>query len=123
MCCVVSSGDGILLAQRAVEPCRGEWAFPGGFVELGETTEEALAREMREETGLTVAGLRLLGVSTQQSRFYGAVTVLGYTVDEFHGELQANSDVMALSFFPNNALPPLPFQAHRDMLALFHQQR
>jgi ADP-ribose pyrophosphatase YjhB (NUDIX family) len=119
VCCFVSRGDAILLARRAVEPCLGEWSLPGGFVELGETTEEAAVREMQEETGLHVAGLRLVGVSTQQSRFYGAVTVLGYAVKEWSGELQAHSDVMDLRFFAKRDRPPLPFRAHTELLALF----
>jgi ADP-ribose pyrophosphatase YjhB (NUDIX family) len=119
VCCVVARDDGILLAQRAVEPCFGEWALPGGFVELGETTEEAAVREMFEETSLRVSGLRLLGVSTQQSRFYGAVTVLGYAVGAWSGELKAGSDVMDLRFFPRPQRPALPFRAHTELLALF----
>jgi 8-oxo-dGTP diphosphatase len=44
----------VLLAKRAHEPLKGEWSLPGGRVELGETLEAAVARELQEETGLTV---------------------------------------------------------------------
>ncbi len=44
----------VLLVRRAHEPLKGEWSLPGGAVELGETLEEALVRELLEETGLTV---------------------------------------------------------------------
>ena len=119
VCCFITQGERLLLAQRAVEPCRGEWSLPGGFVEVGETTEEALVREMREETSLEVGDLRLIGVSTQQSSLYGAVTVLGYVVGKWVGTLQANSDALDLRFFSKTERPALPFQAHRDLLAIF----
>jgi 8-oxo-dGTP diphosphatase len=51
---VIRDGDHVLLIQRGQEPLKGEWSLPGGVVELGETLETALAREVREETSLDV---------------------------------------------------------------------
>jgi 8-oxo-dGTP diphosphatase len=51
---VIDREGHVLLAKRAHEPLKGEWSLPGGAVELGETLEAAVARELREETGLTV---------------------------------------------------------------------
>jgi len=122
VCCLLGRHDEVLLVQRAVEPCLGEWSLPGGFVEIDETTEEAAVREMYEETGLSVKGLRLIGVSTQQSRHYGAVMVLGYTVEEWSGDLRAGSDALDLRFFPRNKRPILPFPAHVELLGMYDAQ-
>src|SRR5436305_512602 len=51
---VVIHGGEVLLIRRGKEPLKGRWLIPGGTVELGETLEEAVVREVREETGLEV---------------------------------------------------------------------
>ena len=51
---VVLDGDRVLLVKRARAPLKGEWNLPGGAVELGETLESALVREVLEETGLDI---------------------------------------------------------------------
>jgi mutator protein MutT len=51
---VVLDGDRVLLIKRGHEPLKGQWSLPGGSVEIGETLETAIAREVSEETGLTV---------------------------------------------------------------------
>jgi ADP-ribose pyrophosphatase YjhB (NUDIX family) len=60
---VLATGEGgrVLFIRRAKEPAQGLLAFPGGFVDFGETAEEAAAREAHEETGIRVEGLRFLG--------------------------------------------------------------
>ena len=51
---VILDGDRVLLVKRGQEPLKGEWSLPGGVVELGETLEAALTREVREETSLDI---------------------------------------------------------------------
>jgi len=64
--CILFREDRLLWIKRATEPYSGRWAFPGGFVERGETVEEATCRELYEETGLTLRPelLILNGVSS-----------------------------------------------------------
>jgi 8-oxo-dGTP diphosphatase len=62
------SGGRVLLVRRKRPPFRGSWAFPGGFVEAGETVEDAVARELFEETGLKARAFRMLGVYSRPGR-------------------------------------------------------
>ncbi len=59
---VVFNADCVLLVRRAKAPLAGEWSLPGGAVELGETLEEAIVREVAEETGLRVVPLQVVKV-------------------------------------------------------------
>ena len=119
--CFVSRGEKLLLTRRGVAPCKGEWALPGGFVEVGETSEEAALRELLEETGLRGKGVRLIGASTQPSPLSGAVTLLGYIIEDWHGAPRADSDVAEVRFFAKEERPPLAFLAHRELLAIFDE--
>ena len=56
----------LLLVERKKEPYKGRWAVPGGFIEMDEELEDAVARELKEETGLT-------GVRLEQVRAFGTV--------------------------------------------------
>jgi 8-oxo-dGTP diphosphatase len=67
--CVVFDPRGrVLLIRRGNEPFKGCYALPGGFVDVGETVEEACRRELREETGLSVGDLLLVGVYSDPDR-------------------------------------------------------
>ncbi len=66
--CVMFHNSTVVLIRRAYEPFKGWYALPGGFVEAGETVEEACRRETREETGLIVKDLRLIGVYSDPAR-------------------------------------------------------
>ena len=67
--CVVFDPQGrVLLIRRGREPFKGCYALPGGFVDVGETIDEGCRRELREETGLTVGDLLLVGVYSDPSR-------------------------------------------------------
>jgi 8-oxo-dGTP diphosphatase len=67
--CVIFNPEArVLLIRRGHQPFRGAYALPGGFVDVGETTDSACRREVEEETGLEVHDLRLVGVYSDPSR-------------------------------------------------------
>lgn len=65
---VVPSEGGVVLIRRGTDPYEGMWALPGGFVEVGETVEDAAVREAKEETNLDVELERLVGVYSEPDR-------------------------------------------------------
>ena len=67
-CVVVDGKERVLLVRRGHPPFKGKHALPGGFVEIGETVEEACRRELMEETGVKAGRLRLLGVYSDPKR-------------------------------------------------------
>jgi len=97
---VVPSQEGhILLIRRASDPYEGQWALPGGFVEVGETLEEAAVREAGEETGLTVDIVRLVGVYSDPDRDpRGHNVSCAYLARAQEGEPEAASDAAEASF-------------------------
>jgi 8-oxo-dGTP diphosphatase len=79
----------LLLVQRGNEPGRGQWALPGGRVEQGETDQQALVREMQEETGLSVVPGRLVGRVTR-----GNYAIADYWCTVTAGVLRAGDDAL-----------------------------
>jgi ADP-ribose pyrophosphatase YjhB (NUDIX family) len=116
-CVVLINGEGrILLTKRNVEPRKGFWCLPGGFIELGESPEEAAVRELREETGLTGRIRMLLGVATDPHPDYHTVLITAFLVKTFSGQLLAGDDVSEADFFPADCLPEIAFKSHRHFI-------
>lgn len=67
-CVLFDAQDRVLLIRRGNAPFKGNYAIPGGFVDVGESVETACRRELKEETGLTVGKLRLVGVYSEPDR-------------------------------------------------------
>ena len=100
---VVIRDGHVLLVQRAQEPLSGKWTLPGGAVELGETLEEAVVRELREETGLEVRVLELIEAFERMARddndrLRYHYVLLDYLCVPVSGELLAGSDVAAAAW-------------------------
>ncbi len=106
----------ILLVKRNVEPEKGKWALPSGFIEAEETTEDATTRELKEETNLKGKTKKLIGVYIEHPEIYKSVLVIGYEVEFISGSLLAGSDCSGARFFSLNELPPIPFSSHRKII-------
>lgn len=113
---VIKDGK-ILLVKRAKDPFKGRWALPGGFVEYGEKMEEAVTREVKEETGLDTRIIRLFGVYSDPERDPRGHTVsIVYCLKISGGKIHGGDDASEVGFFPLSSLPELAFD-HADIIS------
>ena len=124
--CVIFAKDdsgelSVLLIERGGEPYKGCWAFPGGFLEMDETTEEAASRELQEETGLIIPAdsgqLKELGCYSAVDRDpRGRVITIAYyaTIDKC--EVKGSDDARKARWFPLSQIPSLAFD-HDQILS------
>ncbi|MGR8931987.1 MAG: NUDIX domain-containing protein [Gammaproteobacteria bacterium] len=103
-------GRPFVLIERKFPPYG--WAVPGGFVDVGETVEQAAIREAKEETGLDVALTALLGIYSNPKRDPRNHTVTAVYVAQAHGTPQALDDAKNYGLFTFDTLP--------DQLAFDH---
>jgi ADP-ribose pyrophosphatase YjhB (NUDIX family) len=87
-------------------------------MELGETPESAVLRELAEETGLAGDIAGLLGLKAAPNRIYQTVLVAGYRVTPMGGRIEAGDDAMAVDWFPPPTLPPIAFGSHRAFIEM-----
>lgn len=86
----------ILLIKRALPPGQGLWTFPSGFIEAGESPEEACLRELAEETGMRGKVTGLINVYHEYSKMYGDVLNIAFAVKLTDGIPQAGDDAAAV---------------------------
>jgi ADP-ribose pyrophosphatase YjhB (NUDIX family) len=106
---VIIENGRTLLIRRGSEPLLGEWSIPGGMLEVGETLEEGVARELLEETGLVVRVIELIEVfdriylestagAQEQKRPRFHYVIVDYLCERLAGEAAAGSDVTDVAF-------------------------
>lgn len=103
----------IVLIRRGNPPFQDHFALPGGFVEVGETVETAAVREAKEETGLDVRLLKLLGVYSDPSRDPRGHTVSVCFLARGSGNLKAGSDAKDTGLFGIDEIPELAFDHNK----------
>jgi len=107
---VIFKDEKLLLIKRGNEPFKGMYALPGGFVNYGESTEDAVVREVQEETGLKTVVRDLLGVYSDPGRDPRGHTVSTiYLLDIESGEMQHGDDAAAVELIDPDHLPGLAF--------------
>jgi 8-oxo-dGTP diphosphatase len=107
---VIVAGGKVLIVKRKYDPLAGQWSLPGGGVELGETLEDSIVREMREETGLDIEVGPVIEVFDRITRDEdGEVryhfVLVDYLCWPVGGELRASSDVADARFVDPSELP------------------
>jgi 8-oxo-dGTP diphosphatase len=113
----------VLLIQRGRPPFEGMWAFPGGFVNMDETLEEAVVRELQEETGLTdieLAQFRAFSAIDRDPRFR-VVSVVFTGMASPTAVARAGDDARQAQWFPLDIMPKLAFD-HSEIMKMALKQ-
>lgn len=119
--CVVfakcADGVKLLLIERKHDPCKGCWAFPGGFMNIDETADDAARRELREETGLQVDDIYQVGAFSAVDRDprERVITIAFYAVVDGEQAVEGSDDAQRAQWFSIENLPPLAFD-HDEIL-------
>lgn len=115
---LIIKNDKILLIKRGAEPDKGKWATPGGYIGWDESADEAVVREVKEETGLVATKATLLTASSLPKRHPKQVITLAYLVTVDDTPMKHGDDAEEARWFALDALPtPLAFD-HADTISL-----
>jgi 8-oxo-dGTP diphosphatase len=112
--CVIFGFDGerlqVLLIERGIEPYKGRWAFPGGFLKIDETAEEGARRELKEETGLDSAYMEQFHTFSTPERDprERVITIAYYALVKIQ-EVKGGDDAASARWFPLDEIPSLAF--------------
>lgn len=121
-CSILHVGGRIVLLERGIEPQKGRWVMPGGYVDRGEEVAAAAVRETREECGLDIRIQDLVGVYS-----YPASTqvVVVYTAESLGGKLVAGDETTEAGLFLPGEIPwdQLAFQSTTDALRDYYNSR
>jgi 8-oxo-dGTP diphosphatase len=124
--CVIFGFDGeklqVLLIERGIEPFKGRWAFPGGFIKMDETAEEGALRELKEETGMENAFIQQFHTFSNPLRDprERVITIAFYALVRIQ-EVKGGDDAASARWFPLDEIPALAFD-HDHMLRMATQR-
>lgn len=124
--CVIFGFDGerlqVLLIERGIEPFKGRWAFPGGFIKIDETAEEGALRELKEETGMENAFIQQFHTFSNPLRDprERVITIAFYALVRIQ-EVKGGDDAASARWFPLDEIPALAFD-HDHMLRMATQR-
>ena len=118
--CVVMTKDAVpqvLLIERGADPYKGCWAFPGGFMNMDETTEQCAIRELEEETGIEVTDIKQIGAYSKVDRDPRGrtITVAYLALVSSPIPVTGQDDAAKAQWFPIDNLPSLAFD-HEDIM-------
>ncbi len=115
--CTAGAVPQVLLIKRKHDPYAGHWAFPGGFMDMDETCEQAARRELLEETGISIGNLTWgwLADAPERDPRGRVLTAMYYAFVNTQIVAVAQDDAAECQWFPLNELPPLAFD-HAECL-------
>jgi ADP-ribose pyrophosphatase YjhB (NUDIX family) len=115
---ICRTAGGVVLLRRGIDPGYGKWVFPGGYVDRGESVEEAARREAREEIGAVIRLVRLLNVYSYPG---SPVVVIVYEAEIHGGELRGGEEALEVKVFAPDQIPwdELAFRSTREALRAF----
>ena len=111
---LVAKDNELLLVKRAIEPSIGKWSFPSGYVDRGEIVEAAAIREVKEETGLNIQILDLIGVYSKKNN---PIVLVVYSAKIVGGKIEAGKECEEVAFFSTDNLPKMPFPHDEQILS------
>ncbi|MBM32180.1 MAG: DNA mismatch repair protein MutT [Chloroflexi bacterium] len=103
---IIFQNQSILLVKRAINPSMGSWSFPSGFVDRGEKLEDALKREVMEETNLKIEVSNLIGVYSYNDN---PIILCAYEAKVLSGNIKMNHEIDEVKEFLLTELPELAF--------------
>ncbi|MDY6971590.1 MAG: NUDIX hydrolase [Thermodesulfobacteriota bacterium] len=120
-CSILELDGKIVLLRRDIEPQKGKWVMPGGYVDRGEEVEAAAIRETREECGLKIRINRLLGVYSYSGQL---PVVIVYVAEYLSGDLIRGEETMEAKLFSDKDIPwqDLAFESTVDALKDYYDQ-
>ena len=116
---IAVKGKKFLLIKRGLAPRKGTWGSPSGFIEVGETPEEACLRELKEETGASGQLDRLVGVDRiEDKEVYGDMLVVRYLIKVGDEKITPGDEVEDVRFFDIAELPDYYARHNSDIIEL-----
>ncbi len=115
---VIIKDNKVLLIQRGVEPNKGFWGTPGGYVGWDESAEKAAIREVREETNFKATNPKLVGIFSDPNRHPQQVINIVFLFQNIEGELQKGDDATDAKWFDLDTLPKEMALDHKSNIEL-----
>lgn len=117
---LIEHDGGVLLQRRTIDPGKGKWTFPSGYVDRGERVEDAAIRETLEETGLEIRLSHLVGLYSHTGN---PVVLAVYAAEAVGGRVVASHESDEIASFPLDELPELAFDHDSEIIAAWRTQR